>query len=85
MYAKCLSLEPYNVVYYVLQATTLDSIGACVRVCKLCCACACASVQVCVRVCKCACACASVRARAGCVVHARVSLQFHSDAMPQVT
>lgn len=28
MYAKCLSLEPYNVVFYVLQATTLDSIGS---------------------------------------------------------
>ncbi len=27
MYAKCLSIEPHNVVFYVLQATTLDSIG----------------------------------------------------------
>jgi hypothetical protein len=33
MYAKCLSLEPYNVVFYVLQATTLDSIGECACLC----------------------------------------------------
>ena len=71
MYAKCLSLEPYNVVYYVLQATTLDSIGACVQVCVRACKCAC------VRACKCACVRASVRACA--------SLQFHSSAMPQAT
>jgi hypothetical protein len=33
MYSKCLSLEPYNVVFYVLQATTLDSIGECACLC----------------------------------------------------
>ena len=65
MYAKCLSLEPYNVVYYVLQATTLDSIGACVQVCK------CACVQVCVRVHVLLC----VRARASLQFHSSATPQ----------
>ena len=58
MYSKCISLEPTNVVFYVLQATTLDSIGvlASPSVCVIVCVCVCVCVYaVCARLCACVC------------------------------